>query len=103
MPSNNNKKKIWELNQHKNNLKSTKIYVNGSLCPYYCKLLGKCNSLLKKNQLKYFYTINGKLKINYDLHSGEVSAVITHDGDLLEIFGSEMMSWVKANIIHDDE
>ena len=45
-----------------------------------------------KNQLKYFYTINGKLKISYDSHSGEVSAVITHNGDLLEIFGSEMMS-----------
>ena len=86
------KKKQRELSQHKNNLKSTKRYVNESLCPYYCKLLGKCNSLLKKNQLKYFYTINGKLKISYDSHSGEVSAVITHNRDLLEIFGSEMMS-----------
>ena len=60
-----------ELNQNnKNKLKLTKIYVNESLCPYYRKLLGKCNSLLKKNRLKSFYTINGKLKIKYDSDSG---------------------------------
>ena len=63
--------------------------MNESLCPYYLKLLGKCNSLMKKNQLKSIYTINGKLKVKYDLDSGEVSAVITNDEDLLEIFGSE--------------
>ena len=44
-------------------LKSTKIYVNESLCPYYPKLLRKCNSLLKKTQLKSFYKLKGKLKI----------------------------------------
>ena len=43
----------------------------------------KSKSLLKKNQLKSFYTINGKLKIKYDSGSGEVSAVITHDEDFL--------------------
>ena len=53
-------KKPQELNQHnKNKLKSTKIYVNESLYPYYCKLLGKRNSLLKNNELKSFCTING--------------------------------------------
>ena len=72
------------------------MYVNESLCPYCRKLLGKCNSPLKKNQLKSFYTINSKLKIKYDSNSGEVSAVITHDEDLLEIFGSEIMSRVAC-------
>ena len=70
--------------------------MNEYLWPYYRTLLGKCNSLLKKNQFKSFYTINGKLKIKYDSDSGKVSAVITHDEDLLEIFGSEMMSRVKS-------
>ena len=31
-----------------------------------------------------------------DSNSGEVSAVITHDEDLLEIFGSEIMSRVAC-------
>ena len=77
-------------------LKSTKIYVNESLCPQYPKLLRKCNSLLKKNQLKSFYTLNSKLKIKYDSDSDEVSAVATHDKNLLEIFGYEMMTRVKS-------
>ena len=47
---------------------------------------------IAKNQLKPFYTINGKLKIKYDADSGKVSAVISHGEDLLEILGSEMMS-----------
>ena len=85
------------INQYnKNKLKSTKINVNESLYPYYCKLLGKCNSLLKRNLLKSLNTINGKLKIKYDLDSGEVSVVITHEEDLLEIFGSGMMSRVES-------
>ena len=45
-----------------------------SLFIVYYKLLGKCNSLLKKNQFKSFYTINGKLKTYSD--SGKVSPVI---------------------------
>ena len=85
------------INQYnKNKLKSTKIHVNESLYPYYCKLLGKCNSLLKRNLLKSLNTINGKLKIKYDLDSGEVSVVIAHEEDLLEIFGSGMMSRVES-------
>ena len=63
-----------------------------SLCSYCRKLLGKYNSLLKKNQHKFFYTINGKLKIKYDSDSGDVSVVITHDENLLETFGSKIMS-----------
>ena len=35
-------------------------------------------------------------KIKYDLDSGEVSAVTTHDEDLLQILGSEMMRRVKS-------
>ena len=43
-----------------------------SLISLSCKLLGKCtNSLLKKNKLKSFYRINGKLKTDSD--NGEVS------------------------------
>ena len=44
-----------------------------SLISLSCKLLGKCNILLKKNKLKSFYRINGKLKTDSD--SGEVSPV----------------------------
>ena len=66
-----------------------------SLFIVYYTLLGKCNSLLKKNQLKSFYTINGKLKTYSD--SGKVSPVIAswpHDKDLL-LEGSEKMNKVK--------
>ena len=92
-----NKNKLRELSQHnKNKMKSTKTYVNESLCPYYRKLPGKCNWFLEKNQLKSFYTINSKLKNKYDSDSGEVSVIVTHDKDLSEIFGSEMMSRVKS-------
>ena len=51
---------------------------------------------MKKNQLKSFYTLNSKLKIKYDSDSDEVSAVATHDKNLLEIFGYEMMTRVKS-------
>ena len=37
-----------------------------------------------------------KSRFKYDLHSGEVPAVIMYDKDLLEIFGSWMMSRVES-------
>ena len=42
------------------------------------------------------YITNGKLKIKYDMDSGEVSAVTVHDENVLEMFGSEMMSRVES-------
>ena len=88
---------------NKSKFESTKIYVNEPLWSHYRKLLGKCNCLLKKNQLNYFYTVNGKLEIKYDLEDGEVSAVITHGENMPEIFGVEMMKESKANTIHNDK
>ena len=41
------------------------------------------------------YIINGKLKTKYDMHSGDVSEVTTRDENVLEIFGSEMISRVE--------
>ena len=70
--------------------------MNESLCPDYWKLIGKCNRLLKKNLLKSFYTINGKLKIKYNWDDGEFSAVITHGEDMLEVFRIEIMSTVES-------
>ena len=84
------KKKLQELNQHnKNKLKSTKTYVNESLYPYYCKLLRKCNSLLKKKEVKSFCAING-------ISGSDMTLIKTDDKDLLQIFDSEIMSRVES-------
>ena len=69
-----------------------KIYVNESLCPSYCKLLGKCNALMKNKHLNSFYTANGKLKVKYDTENGEEEeSVISHAYDLDYIFGKSIM------------
>ena len=36
----------------------SRIYINKSLCPYYCGLWGKCKGLLQDKDITSFYTIN---------------------------------------------
>ena len=87
-----NKKKLRELSQEgKKKLKSQKIYVNESLCPAYKRILGKCNALLKKKYVDAFYTINGKVKIKYGCRNGQETTEISHEKDLTEVFGIDIM------------
>ena len=87
-----NKKKLCELSQEgKKKLKSQKIYVNESLCPAYKRILGKCNALLKKKYVDAFYTINGKNKIKYGCRNGQETTQISHEKDLIEVFGIDIM------------
>ena len=86
------KKKLCELSQEgKKKLKSQKIYVNESLCPAYKRILGKCNALLKKKYVDAFYTINGKVKIKYGCRNGQETTEISHEKDLIEVFGIDIM------------
>ena len=86
-----NKKKLPELSPDgKRKLKTNKIYVNESLCPSYKRILGKCNALLKKKYITSFYTVNGKIKITYETNNGNVTSMVNHEEDLLEIFGKDI-------------
>ena len=46
---------------YKNNKRSLKVF----LCPPYRKLRGESKSFHKKNIISDFYTINGKMRINF--------------------------------------
>ena len=90
-----NKKKLRELNNDaKKKLKSNKIYVNESLCPAYRRILGKCNALAKKGKLVSFFTINGKIKIKITAEGRPIE--ITHEVDLIELFGCEIINEINA-------
>ena len=95
-----NKKKLRNLTSNdKKRLNSEKIYINESLCRPYRQLLGKCNALYKRRHINSFYTINGKLKIHYDSEDEhgerEEVTVITHEIDLYDIFGEEIMKEIQ--------
>ena len=75
----------------KKKLKSQKIYVNESLCPAYKRILGKCNAILKKIYVHAFYTISGKVKIKYGCRNGQKTTKISHEKDLTEAFGIDIM------------
>ena len=52
---------------------------------------GKCNALLKTKYVDAFYTINGKVKIKYACRSRQETTAISHEKDLIEVFGIEIM------------
>lgn len=52
-----NKKKIKDMHG------MDKIYINESLCPYYRRLFGKGNALMKDKKIKQIFTRNGTVKI----------------------------------------
>ena len=54
-------------------------------------ILGKCNALLKKKYVDTFYTINGKVEINYGCRNGQETTEISHEKDLIEVFGKDIM------------
>ena len=92
------KKKLRQLNEdEKAKLKSSKIYINESLCRPYRQLLGKSNALYKKSYINSFYTTNGKIKIHFDGQHGEEISTITHVTDLYDIFGEEIMQEFELN------
>ena len=87
-----NKKKLRELSPDgKRKLKTNKVYVNESLCPSFKRILGKCNALLKEKCITSFHTVNGKIKITYKAKLANVTSVVNHEEDLLQIFSKEIM------------
>ena len=59
--------------------------------PAYKLILGKCNALLKKKYVDACYTINGKVKIKYGCRNGQETTEISHEKDLTEVFGIDIM------------
>ena len=53
--------------------------------------MGKCNALLKKKYVDAFYTIKGKVKIKYGCRNGQETTDISHEKDLIEVFGTDIM------------
>ena len=87
-----NKKKLHELSPDgKRKLKTSKVYANESLCPSYKRIIGKCNALLKKKYIASFYTV----KIAYEANNGNVTSVVYHEEDLLEIFGKDIVDEIN--------
>ena len=72
-------------------LKRNKVYINESLCLSYKCILVKCNSLVKKKYITWLYTVNGKIKIIYEANNGNVTSVVNHEADQLEIFGKDIV------------
>lgn len=85
-----NKHKLKELNNNDLNVNPKKVYINESLCPYYRKLLGKCNALFKLGKLANFYTINGTLTIKLTTDKDPIT--ITHLNDLVKLFGKDQIN-----------
>ena len=50
-------------------------------------IYGESNSLLKRRYIKFFYTMNGKIKVICQSHNGNAANVVNHGADLFEIFG----------------
>ena len=61
------------------------------MCPAYKRILGKFNALLKKKYVDAFYTINGKVKIKYGCRNRQETTEISHEKDLTEVFGIDIM------------
>ena len=53
--------------------------------------MGKCKVLLKKKYVNAFYTINGKVTIKYGCRNGQDTTEISHEKDLKEVFGADIM------------
>lgn len=82
-----------ELNtEGKGKFKSQKVYVSELLSPKYKKLLRKCNALLKKYKIDGFNMISSNVKMKID---DETTKVMSHNEDLIEIFGKEMLETTK--------
>ena len=58
--------------------------------------MGKCNALLKEKYVDAFYTINGKVKIKYECRNGKETTEISHENDLIEVFGLDIMRAVDG-------
>ena len=49
------------------------------------------NALLKKKYVDTFYTIIGKVKIKYECRHEQETTEISHEKDLIEVFGIYIM------------
>ena len=58
--------------------------------------MGKCNALLKEKYVDAFYTINEKVKIKYECRNGKETTEISHENDLIEVFGLDIMRAVDG-------
>ena len=61
------------------------------MCPAYKRILGKFNALLKKKYVDAFYTINGKVEIKYGCRNRQETTEISHEKELIEVFGIDIM------------
>ena len=61
----------------------TKLYINGSLCPYYRGLWNQCKKLWNKQETISFFIVNGSIRIKIS-ENGPYN-IITH----IDIFPDE--------------
>ena len=66
----------------------TKIFVHGSLCPYYLGIWNKCKKLRGKQKVDQYYTINDLVRLRIE-ESGQAK-IITHMVDLHNLFNPFM-------------
>ena len=64
------------------------------MSPSYRKLLGKCNTLLKRKYILNFYSVNGKLKIKRG-PADDRATDVKHEDDLRQIFGNEIINGIN--------
>ena len=80
-----NRKKLKDLDRPALNFsRSTKIFVNESLCPYYRGVWGKCKGLLDDGLIHSLWTYNGCVKIKVGESDSAFS--VTYDTDLYGLF-----------------
>ena len=68
----------------------TKLYINGSLCPYYRRLWNEANKLWNKKKIFSYFTVSGTVRIR--LQEKGPYIIITHIDDLKELFPDEDFS-----------
>ena len=68
----------------------TKLYINGSLCPYYRRLWNEANKLWNKKKIFSYFTVSGTVRIR--LQEKGPYSIITHVDDLKELFPDEDFS-----------
>ena len=74
----------------------TKIFVNQSLCPYYCILWSKTKRLQSMGKINNFFISGGTVKIKIDENSKPLT--ITHLDDLaINFLGVDLSPSPKAS------
>ena len=93
------KKDIQKISATDLDLPSTtmKLYLNGSLCPYYCILWSKSKALFTMGKIHSYFISNGSIKIC--LQEKGPSIPITHTADFEKYFLGVDLSAPRQNFI----